>query len=66
MFYGHDHDNDFGGFLDGVELIYGRKTGFGCYGPRNEKNEFMERGARSIHLTEKQDPETGEITVEFH
>ena len=41
MFYGHDHDNDFTGYLDNVELSYGRKTGFGCYGPRNIRNEFM-------------------------
>lgn len=31
MSVGHDHDNDYGGFYYNVELIYGRKTGFGSY-----------------------------------
>ena len=30
---GHDHNNDYGGFLYNVELVYGRKTGFNIYGP---------------------------------
>jgi len=30
---GHDHNNDFVGKLDNVTLAYGRKTGFGGYGP---------------------------------
>lgn len=29
---GHDHVNDFSGVYDGVELIYGRATGYGGYG----------------------------------
>ena len=32
MFCGHDHKNDFGGWYDGVELVYGRKSGYGGYG----------------------------------
>ena len=27
MFKGHNHNNDFGGILNNVELVYGRKTG---------------------------------------
>ncbi|KAL4449840.1 hypothetical protein ABPG74_008213 [Tetrahymena malaccensis] len=45
-FCGHDHNNDYGGFIEGVELVYGRKTGFGCYGPQQDKM----RGARLLHL----------------
>ena len=30
---GHDHDNDYYGLVDGIYLAYGRKTGYGCYGP---------------------------------
>jgi hypothetical protein len=30
---GHDHDNDYYGVHDGINLAYGRKTGYGCYGP---------------------------------
>lgn len=45
-FCGHDHNNDFGGELEGVELVYGRKTGFGCYGPPLGRM----RGGRGIYL----------------
>ena len=48
MFCGHDHNNDFGGFYQGVELVYGRKTGYGCYGPP----EGVQRGARVIKMKE--------------
>eukprot|EP01017_Pseudomicrothorax_dubius_P043869 TRINITY_DN7368_c0_g4_i1.p1 TRINITY_DN7368_c0_g4~~TRINITY_DN7368_c0_g4_i1.p1 ORF type:complete len:394 (+),score=51.39 TRINITY_DN7368_c0_g4_i1:49-1230(+) len=48
VYVGHDHDNYFGGFWKGVELIFGRKTGFGGYGPA----KGMLRGARVIKLTE--------------
>ena len=30
---GHDHNNDYYGNIDGINLAYGRKTGYGCYGP---------------------------------
>jgi hypothetical protein len=30
---GHDHDNDYYGNFDGINLAYGRKTGHACYGP---------------------------------
>ena len=48
-FSGHDHDNDFSGFYNKeekeIELVYGRKSGFGSYGPKN-----MEVGATVIEL----------------
>mmetsp|Transcript_32752 Transcript_32752/g.31980 ORF Transcript_32752/g.31980 Transcript_32752/m.31980 type:complete len:113 (+) Transcript_32752:333-671(+) len=34
---GHDHDNDFHGIYKGIHLAYGRKTGFGSYGPSETK-----------------------------
>ena len=38
---GHDHLNDFYGKIQGITLAYGRKTGYGSYGPY----KFL-RGAR--------------------
>ena len=32
MFVGHDHHNDFGGWYKDIELVYGRKSGYGSYG----------------------------------
>lgn len=46
LFCGHDHTNDYGGLYQGIELIYGRKTGYGSYGPINQK------GGRVIKLKE--------------
>jgi len=43
---GHDHDNDYYGSIDGINLGYGRKTGHACYGPKN-----MQRGARVFEVT---------------
>jgi hypothetical protein len=31
-FCGHDHVNNYSGVMDGVELVYGRATGYGSYG----------------------------------
>lgn len=45
---GHDHDNDFYGEFDGILLAYGRKTGYGGYGPPLG----WKRGARVLQLTE--------------
>ena len=47
---GHDHNNDYFGNYHGVNLSYGRKTGYGSYGP--PKN--MQKGARVFEIT--QDP----------
>ncbi|MFC5406268.1 metallophosphoesterase family protein [Cohnella soli] len=44
-FAGHDHDNDFIGELHGIQLCYGRVTGYNTYGK-------LERGARVITLHE--------------
>lgn len=45
VFAGHDHDNDYLGYLNGVYLAYGRITGWDAYGK-------LERGARVIELSE--------------
>ena len=46
---GHDHNNDYYGEYDGIHLAYGRKTGYGSYGPKN-----LKRGGRIFEIT--QDP----------
>ena len=33
VFAGHNHNNDFRGRYLGIDLFYGRKTGYGGYGP---------------------------------
>lgn len=48
IFSGHDHQNDYCGDWEGVELVYGRVTGWSGYGD-------LERGGRLIEL----DPATG-------
>ncbi len=47
MFCGHDHVNDFYGHYYGISLYYGRKTGYGGYGPAP-----LQRGARVIEIKE--------------
>ena len=47
MFVGHDHNNDYGGWFDGIELAYGRKSGYQLYGDRH--------GARVVVLKENYD-----------
>jgi 3',5'-cyclic AMP phosphodiesterase CpdA len=59
-FCGHDHDNDNGGFFYNIELVYGRKTGYGGYGP-----SYFQRGARVIKLKEKYDETTNRITFDY-
>ena len=44
---GHDHNNDYYGSIQGINLAYGRKTGFGSYGP-----DKMPRGARVFEVTQ--------------
>ena len=46
-FAGHDHTNDFEGTLDGVDLCYGRGSGYRAYG-----REGYAKGARVIVLRE--------------
>ena len=41
---GHDHNNDYAGSYSNITLCYGRKTGYGGYGPPNG----WLRGARVI------------------
>ncbi len=47
MFCGHDHNNDYHGEYQDIKLFYGRKTGYGSYGP-----DYFDRGARVIKLKE--------------
>ena len=54
MFAGHDHNNDYGGFYEDVELVYGRKSGQGSYG-----NVL---GSRVIKFKEELDSE-GKLNV---
>lgn len=58
VFCGHDHDNDFWGDYNGVKLFYGRKTGYGGYGPL----PWMQRGARVLEFTV--DPESEAVSME--
>lgn len=46
MFCGHDHSNDYYGFIGDMGLYYGRQTGYGGVGT-------LPKGARVIKLTEK-------------
>jgi len=52
-FCGHDHVNDYAASLDGVELVYGRATGFGGYG-----GTLLDKGAKLVTLN----AETGEYS----
>lgn len=45
---GHDHNNDFFGNYNGVNLAHGRKGGYGSNGPAAP----MQRGARVFEVTE--------------
>lgn len=46
VFCGHDHNNDYSGNYHGIELVFGRKTGYGSYGPT------VQRGGTVIKLKE--------------
>lgn len=46
IYCGHDHNNDYYGVLEGVRLGFGRKAGYGGYGPP----EGWLRGSRVIEL----------------
>jgi len=50
---GHDHANDFAGDYNGILLAYGRKTGFGSYGPRSQllgaRVFEFDSASRSVH-----------------
>lgn len=55
LFCGHDHVNDYGGHLRGIELVYGRATGHAGYGGGS-----VRKGAKLI----KADATTGAYTWE--
>jgi hypothetical protein len=42
-FCGHDHVNDYGGMLEGIDLVYGRASGYQGYG-----GEQVEKGGKLI------------------
>eukprot|EP01132_Coremiostelium_polycephalum_P002294 gene2294-2830_t len=44
---GHDHDNDFIGYYNGIQLGYGRKSGYGGYGPPTG----WKHGARVLEIS---------------
>lgn len=50
-FAGHDHNNDYGGTYrknnKKIELVYGRKSGYGSYGPEPD----MLNGGTIIKIT---------------
>jgi hypothetical protein len=50
VFCGHDHSNDYYGDYNGITLGYGRKTGYGGYGPP----AGWKHGARVIELTQNE------------
>ena len=54
---GGDHSTDFWGTYNGINLSYGRKTGFGSYGPK-----FAKRGARVFEIDV--DPNRGDMHIE--
>jgi len=43
---GHDHNNDFYGYYQGIGIGYGRKIGYTHYGPINQKH-----GARVFEIS---------------
>jgi len=43
---GHDHNNDYYGNYEGINLAFGRKLGYGGYGP-----DYFLRGARVFEVT---------------
>lgn len=46
---GHDHNNDYYGNYLGINMGYGRKGGYGCYGPTFP----MMQGARVFEITKE-------------
>ncbi|EFA84901.1 hypothetical protein PPL_01894 [Heterostelium album PN500] len=48
LYFGHDHRNDYHGDYYGIDLGYGRKTGYGSYDPK------YAQGARVLEI--QQDP----------
>ena len=62
VFVGHDHNNDYGGWYEGIELVHGRRTGYGGYGP----SPGFQRGGRVITLTESLQPDGTVKVVRDH
>ena len=60
IFCGHDHDNDFGGFYKSILLKYGRKSGYGNYGPKDRQ-----KGATVIKFQERLNNE-GKVDISYN
>ena len=69
-FVGHDHVNDYSGKIDGIEYVYGRKTGPLGYGGHRSEQQYkfgskkIKYGAKLI--THKFNQETGELELFEH
>ncbi|KAL4444638.1 hypothetical protein ABPG77_002455 [Micractinium sp. CCAP 211/92] len=59
IYSGHDHDNDYLGVMQGVRLAYGRKSGYGGYGPP----QGWQRGARVVQLRPGEDTSRSETWI---
>ncbi|KAL4427687.1 hypothetical protein ABPG75_001776 [Micractinium tetrahymenae] len=59
IYSGHDHSNDYSGVLHGVRLAYGRKSGYGGYGPP----QGWQRGARVVQLRPGEDTSQSETWI---
>ena len=60
MFAGHDHNNDYSGIYKGIELVFGRKTGYGSYGPKTN------RGATVIKIKEFMNDDKLDFKYDFY
>ncbi|MFO0916951.1 MAG: metallophosphoesterase [Planctomycetaceae bacterium] len=58
VFCGHDHVNNYHGDWQGIDLVYGRNSGWGAYGPKD-----WQRGGRLITL-DLQNAETKTVHTE--
>ena len=47
VFVGHDHNNSYSGFYRDIELVFGRKGGYGSDGPN-----YVQKGATVIKVKE--------------
>jgi hypothetical protein len=54
---GHDHSSDYWGSYGGLNLSFGRKSGYSSYGPK-----FSMVGARVLNLTINQT--TGKMNID--
>lgn len=55
-FCGHDHINDYGGLLEGIELVYGRASGYGGYGSVEKGGKLITANCRTEEYSWKSIP----------